>query len=101
VHRAQPTTTPGLTTVRPAGRSLKLQRLWQETIEDLLRRSGRGTVPIRKTFVQQGRGVTTRPELAARIPNARLRLCNDDGHFSLLGRHGQQVLDELLRSQLP
>jgi hypothetical protein len=31
----------------------------QETIEDLLERSGRGFVPIRKSFVQQGRGKQT------------------------------------------
>jgi hypothetical protein len=32
----------------------------QETIEDLLERSGRGFVPIRKSFVQQGRGKQTK-----------------------------------------
>jgi hypothetical protein len=33
----------------------------RETIEDLLAQSGRGIVPIRKSFVQQGRGKDTRP----------------------------------------
>jgi hypothetical protein len=33
----------------------------RETIEDLLTQSGRGIVPIRKGFVQQGRGKDTRP----------------------------------------
>jgi hypothetical protein len=32
----------------------------QETIEDLLERSGRGFVPIRKSFVQQGQGKQTK-----------------------------------------
>lgn len=33
----------------------------QETITDLLAQSGRGIVPIRKTFVQQGKGADTKP----------------------------------------
>lgn len=33
----------------------------RETIQDLLLQSGRGIVPIRKTFVQQGHGKTTKP----------------------------------------
>lgn len=33
----------------------------RETIEDLLAQSGRGIVPIRKTFVQQGHGKATKP----------------------------------------
>ncbi len=33
----------------------------RETIQDLLTQSGRGIVPIRKSFVQQGRGKDTRP----------------------------------------
>ena len=33
----------------------------RETVEDLLAQSARGIVPIRKSFVQQGRGKDTRP----------------------------------------
>ena len=33
----------------------------QETLQGLLSQSGRGIVPVRKTFVQQGRGENTRP----------------------------------------
>jgi hypothetical protein len=47
---------------KPATRSGPPPPLSQrETIADLLAQSGRGIVPIRKTFVQQGKGADTKP----------------------------------------
>lgn len=52
----------------------------QETLADLLTQSGRGAVPIRTTFVQQGRGKKTTPGLLA----------------SFIGAHDGRALDAYL-----
>lgn len=52
------TITPAPATAR---RSAPAPLTQQETIEDLLQQSGRRIVPIRKAFVQQGRGRETKP----------------------------------------
>lgn len=55
-------TTPTIPGTRAATRHATPPPLTQqETIEELLAQSGRGIVPIRKTFVQQGRGANTSP----------------------------------------
>jgi hypothetical protein len=53
------TATVGVEAATHVARPLPLTQ--SETINDLLVQSGRGIVPIRKTFVQQGHGKTTKP----------------------------------------